>query len=134
MTLIGSILARLRGEVTAVDARPEKTPAADYVIVTLWAPMNGPRRVSGRAASEWVDVQIMAVSTSKSGCRETLAVALRLLDEWRPNTLTATSPLRRISTGPMLTDGPAGDLRHSTTITLRCSVPYGAALTDQETP
>lgn len=125
-----SILARLRTETTAVDERPERTPAADYVIVTLWAPMSGGRRVSGRASTEVVDVQVMAVSNSKEGCRRTLATALRLLDEWRPSDSTAVSPLRRISAGPLLTDGPTGDVRHSMTTTLRCSVPYGAALTD----
>ena len=130
MTLTSALLARLRSRLTAVDDRPEVTPAADYVIVTLYAPMNGARRLAGRAPSEWVDVQIMAVSRSKEGCRQTMSTAVDLLDEWRPNDLSATSPLRRISAGPMLTDGIGHDKRHSLSLILRCSVPYGAALTD----
>lgn len=133
-TLTGSILARLRASLTAVDARPEVTPGADYVIVTPWAPQSGPRGLQRRAVTERTDVQIMAVSRTREGCRRTLATALDLLDGWRPDPGTATSPLARVSSGPLLTDGPPGDVRHSMTVTLRCTVPYGAALTERTLP
>ena len=60
-------------------------------------------------------------------CRELHARCLALLDESRPYTDPAAGLLQRVDTGPILTDGPDGEVRHSITTTLRCAVPRGAA-------
>ena len=39
----------------------------------------------------------------------------------------AAGLLQRVDTGPILTDGPDGEVKHSITTTFRCTVPRGAA-------
>ena len=127
MSLVATVLAALRAAgIDAHDGRPTRTPPSDYVIVEDRNIATGHRRYQ-TAPKEAAQVAILSVSRDRQRCRELHARCLALLDESRPYADSAAGPLQRVDTGPILTDGPDGEVRHSTTPTLRCTVPGGAA-------
>ena len=127
MTLVATVLATLTADgVTALDGRPTVTPPSDYVIVEDRAITTGQRRLAC-APYEVAQVAIVAVSRDRARCRALSARCLALLDETHPYDDPAAGMLRRVDTGPILTDGPSAEIRHSITTTLRCAVPRGAA-------
>ena len=127
MSLVATVLAALRAAgVDAHDGRPTRTPPSDYVIVEDRNIATGHRRYQ-TAPKEAAQVAILSVSRDRQRCRELHARCLALLDESRPYTDPAAGLLQLVDTGPILTDGPEGEVRHSITPPLRCTVPRGAA-------
>jgi len=116
----------LKDRLTACDPQDEtplKSPAGDYVIIRTRAPLDGPRRHAGAPSGDTIDVTVVAVSRSKDGCRAIGHRARAVLDDWRPVSHAACSPLRRIDTGPVQLDGPEGDRRYSQVVIYRCTIP-----------
>ena len=127
MSLVATVLAALRAAgIDAHDGRPTRTPPSDYVIVEDRNIATGHRRYQ-IAPKETAQVAILTVSRDRQRCRELHARCLALLDESRPYTDPAAGLLQRVDTGPILADGPDGEVKHSITTTLRCTVPRGAA-------
>ena len=127
MSLVATVLAVLRAAgVDAHDGRPTRTPPSDYVIVEDRNIATGHRRYQ-IAAKETALAAILTVSRDRQRCRELHARCLALLDETRLYTNPAAGPLQRVDTGPILTDGPDGEVKHSITTIFRCAVPRGAA-------
>ena len=110
MTLVATVLATLTADgITAHDGRPTVPPPSDYVIVEDRTITTGQRRLAC------------------ARCRALSARCLGLRDATHPYADPAPGMLRRVDTGPILTDGPSAEIRHSITTTLRCAVPRGAA-------
>ena len=127
MSLVATVLAALRAAgIDAHDGRPARTPPSDYVIVEDRNIATGHRRYQ-TAPKEAAQVAILSVSRDRQRCRELHARCLALLDESRPYADPAAGPLQRVDTGPILTDGPDGEVKHSITTIFRCTVPRGAA-------
>ena len=127
MTLVATVLAALRAAgVDAHDGRPTRTPSSDYVIVEDRNIATGHRRYQ-TAPKEAAQVAILSVSRDRQRCRELHARCLALLDETRPYSDPAAGLLQRVDTGPILTDGPDGEVKHSITTIFRCTVPRGTA-------
>ena len=127
MSLVATVLAALKAAgVDAHDGRPTRTPSSDYVIAEDRNIATGHRRYQ-TAPKEAAQVAILTVSRDRQRCRELHARCLALLDESRPYADPAAGPLQRVDTGPILTDGPDGETRHSITTIFRCTVPRGAA-------
>lgn len=127
MSLVATVLAALRAAgIDAHDGRPTRTPPSDYVTVEDRNIATGRRRYQ-TAPKEAAQVAILSVSRDRQRCRELHARCLALLDESRPYADPAAGLLQRVDTGPILTDGPDCEVRHSITTTLRCTVPRGAA-------
>ena len=127
MTLVATVLAALRAAgVDAHDGRPTRTPSSDYVIVEDRNIATGHRRYQ-TAPKEAAQVAILSVSRDRQRCRELHARCLALLDESRPYADPAAGLLQRVDTGPILTDGPDGEVKHSITTIFRCTVPRGTA-------
>lgn len=127
MSLVATVLAALRAAgIDAHDGRPTRTPPSDYVIVEDRNIAAGHRRYQ-TAPKETAQVAILTVSRDRQRCRELHARCLVLLDESRLYADPAAGLLQRVDTGPILTDGPDGEIRHSITTTFRCTVPRGAA-------
>ena len=127
MSLVATVLAVLRAAgVDAHDGRPTRTPSSDYVIVEDRNIATGHRRYQ-TAPKETAQVAILTVSRDRQRCRELHARCLALLDETRLYADPAVGLLQRVDTGPILTDGPDGEVKHSITTTFRCTVPRGAA-------
>ena len=127
MSLVATVLAVLRAAgIDAHDGRPARTPPSDYVIAEDRNIATGHRRYQ-TAPKETAQVAILTVSRDRQRCRELHARCLALLDETRLYTDPAAGLLQRVDTGPILTDGPDGEVKHSITTTFRCTVPRGAA-------
>ena len=127
MSLVATVLAALRAAgIDAHDGRPTRTPSSDYVTVEDRNIATGHRRYQA-APKEAAQVSILSVSRDRQRCRELHARCLALLDESRPYADPAAGPLQRVDTGPILTDGPDGEVKHSITTIFRCTVPRGAA-------
>ena len=127
MSLVAPVLAALRAAgIDAHDGRPTRTPPSDYVIVEDRNIATGHRRYQ-TAPKETAQVAILTVSRDRQRCRELHARCLALLDETRLYTDPAAGLLQRVDTGPILTDGPDGEVKHSVTTIFRCTVPRGAA-------
>ena len=127
MSLVATVLAVLRAAgIDAHDGRPARTPPSDYVIVEDRNIATGHRRYQ-TAPKETAQAAILTVSRDRQRCRELHARCLALLDETRPYTDPAAGLLQRVDTGPILTDGPDGEVKHSITTIFRCTVPRGAA-------
>ena len=127
MTLVATVLAALRAAgVDAHDGRPTRTPSSDYVIVEDRNIATGHRRYQ-TAPKEAAQVAILSVSRDRQRCRELHARCLALLDETRPYSDPAAGLLQWVDTGPILTDGPDGEVKHSITTIFRCTVPRGTA-------
>ena len=127
MSLVATVLAALTAAgIDAHDGRPTRTPPSDYVIVEDRNIATGHRRYQ-TAPKETAQVAILSVSRDRQRCRELHARCLALLDETRLYADPAAGLLQRVDTGPILTDGPSAEIRHSITTTLRCAVPRGAA-------
>ena len=127
MSLVATVLAALRAAgIDAHDGRPTRTPPSYYVIVEDRNIATGHRRYQ-TAPKETAQAAILTVSRDRLRCRELHARCLALLDESRPYADPAAGLLQRVDTGPILTDGPDGEVRHSITTIFRCAVPRGAA-------
>ena len=127
MSLVATVLAALRAAgIDAHDGRPTRTPPSDYVIVEDRNIATGHRRYQ-TAPKETAQAAILTVSRDRLRCRELHARCLALLDETRLYTAPAAGLLQRVDTGPILTDGPDGEVKHSITTIFRCTVPRGAA-------
>ena len=127
MSLVATVLAVLRAAgIDAHDGRPARTPPSDYVIVEDRNIATGHRRYQ-TAPKEAAQVATLSVSRDRLRCRELHARCLALLDETRPYMDPAAGLLQRVDTGPILTDGPDGEVKHSITTIFRCTVPRGAA-------
>ena len=127
MSLVATVLAALRAAgVDAHDGRPTRTPPSDYVIVEDRNIATGHRRYQ-TAPKETALAALLSVSRDRQRCRELHARCLALLDETRPYADPAAGLLQRVDTGPILTDGPDGEVKHSITTIFRCTVPRGAA-------
>ena len=127
MSLVATVLAALKAAgIDAHDGRPTRTPPSDYVIVEDRNIATGHRRYQ-IAPKETAQAAILTVSRDRQRCRELHARCLALLDESHPYTNPAAGLLQRVDTGPILTDGPDGEVKHSITTTFRCTVPRGAA-------
>lgn len=108
----------------AYDGRPTVTPPGPYVVLTVEGDRDPyPRRYDPKPRRDVITIQLMAVSRDRAICRETAKAADRALNHWRPTPDLSTAAWRRIDSGPMLTDGPAGDIRHSITTIYRSHVP-----------
>lgn len=127
MSLVATVLAALRAAgIDAHDGRPTRTPPSDYVIVEDRNIATGHRRYQ-TAPKETAQAAILTVSRDRQRCRELHARCLALLDETRLYADPAAGLLQRVDTGPILTDGPDGEVKHSITTIFRCTVPRGAA-------
>ena len=127
MSLVATVLAALRAAgIDAHDGRPTRTPPSDYVIVEDRNIATGHRRYQ-TAPKETALAALLSVSRDRQRCRELHARCLALLDETRPYADPAAGLLQRVDTGPILTDGPDGEVKHSITTIFRCTVPRGAA-------
>ena len=127
MSLVATVLAALKAAgIDAHDGRPTRIPPSDYVIVEDRNIATGHRRYQ-TAPKETAQAAILTVSRDRQRCRELHARCLALLDESRPYADPAAGLLQRVDTGPILTDGPDGEVRHSITTIFRCAVPRGAA-------
>lgn len=127
MSLVATVLAALRAAgIDAHDGRPTRTPPSDYVIVEDRNIATGHRRYQ-IAPKETALAALLSVSRDRQRCRELHARCLAMLDETRPYADPAAGLLQRVDTGPILTDGPDGEVKHSITTIFRCTVPRGAA-------
>lgn len=127
MSLVATVLAALRAAgIDAHDGRPTRTPPSDYVIVEDRNIATGHRRYQ-TAPKETAQAALLSVSRDRQRCRELHARCLALLDETRLYADPAAGLLQRVDTGPILTDGPDGEVKHSITTIFRCTVPRGAA-------
>lgn len=107
----------------AFDERPTQSPSGPYVIVESEGPQDSPWRYDADPEQDAITIRVMAVSRDTAICRDTAKAADLAINNWRPTLDPSTAAWRRIDGGPMLTDGPAGDIRHSLTTIYRAHVP-----------
>lgn len=110
-----TILALLDGVIFAVDGKPATTPPNRYAAIFDDTGNARPERYGTR--SHWVrwTHRVVVVARTRDGLRDAVADVRDALTGTR--TTPAASPLVEQYAGPVLTDGPAGDIRHSQTLT-----------------
>ncbi len=110
-----AIVALLATHVTAFDGPPHTTPDGPYVAV--FDDSGNGRRTHYDAQTDrvkWTH-RVMAVARTRDGLRWAAQQVRDALTDARP--VGGASMLTEQSAGPVLTDGPDGDRRHSMTIT-----------------
>ncbi|MGD7788214.1 hypothetical protein ACQCX2_07805 [Propionibacteriaceae bacterium Y1700] len=121
--LADAVLARLASATPAAmsahDGRPEKTPTGLYCYLTDDPGLAGGTRLDGTEADLAWTINVVAVGPTAPGARLAASFVRDALTGWRPDPHRSAGPLTELSVGPLLTDGPEGDLRHSQTIIYR---------------
>lgn len=107
--------------IDAHDGHPTVTPDGRYAALfdgdsNLYA-----HRANNRAAWIRATVVVICVARSRDGCRALVADVRDALCQWLPH--PDAEPCTESSAGPILTDGPVGDRRHSITLTYTTTMP-----------
>lgn len=105
------------------DGRPTVTPPGPYLVVELDYVADSPWHYDAAPEQDAISIRVMAVSRYRAICRDTAKTADRAINNWRPTPDLSTAAWRRVDSGPMLTDGPPSDIRHSLTTIYRAHVP-----------
>lgn len=123
--LADAVLARLDailpGSATVHDHLPLTTPAGLYCYVVDDPGTASAERVCDTANRLVWRVSVISVGPTPPGARLLSGMVRDALTGWRPDPDRAAGPLREVSVGPMLDDGPEGDKRYSQTITYAMS-------------
>ena len=110
-----ALIALLRPVIDAHDGKPATTPPGRYAAVYDDSGLARPHRAS--ITAHWVrwTHRVVVVARTRDGLRDAVADVRDVLTSAR---LTPeSSPLIEQVAGPVLTDGPDGDIRHSQTLT-----------------
>lgn len=122
MTTTPHILALLTAHgLDAHDGPPHTTPAGPYVAV--FDDTGNGRRTHYDAQTDrvkWTH-RVMAVARTRDGLRWAIGQVRGALTDHRPT--PEASMLTEQTAGPVLTDGPDGDRRHSMTLTYTHTTP-----------
>lgn len=123
MNPTAALLALLRGAgIDALDGRPERAPAGLYVAVFDDAGLARTHRPATPAARhvKWT-WRLVCVARTTDGLRDLVG---RVRDTTSAVRLApGADPLSEVVAGPVLDDGPTGDVRLSQTITLTTHTP-----------
>lgn len=123
MTNTPTLVALLSAHITAYDGPPTTTPTNPYVVV-FDDPGNG-RRTHYDAQTDrikWTH-RVMAVARTRDGVRWAAQQVRDALTDHRPTPSASMLTEPEGSAGPVLTDGPDGDRRHSMTLTYTHTTP-----------
>ncbi len=124
VALLDTALSTSPSSVAAFDGPPTDSPDGPYAAV-FDDPGNG-RRIHYDARTDrvkWTH-RVMAVARTRDGLRWAVTQVRDALTDTRPS--VGASMLSELSAGPVLTDGPDGDRRHSMTITYTHTTPRSA--------
>ncbi|MBK9156716.1 MAG: hypothetical protein IPM11_01070 [Micropruina sp.] len=121
--VVDSMLARVRPlGLSAFDGSAPVTPMVRYVALFEEIGPIPLERLSGDGASfPWTGRAVVCAGT-REGLRDAVALVRGAYRMWRPLGFPASTPLVEIQTGPVLTDGPAEDVRHSQTLVYRTTL------------
>ncbi|MGN8636800.1 MULTISPECIES: hypothetical protein [Bacillati] len=113
MNLHDDLAARIPA-LTVYDGEPPATPPGRYVCLYYDTGLESERRICAPSAHIRVDVSAVCVARTRPGVRDAVTIVRTALNRCQP--FGADSAMVEESSGPLVTEGPAGDVRMSATL------------------